>query len=98
MLSLGASLARLWFMPESEQVPPIWDAGARLVADVAEVTGLTGLFGDVLAVLWQRQGGHDPGSKPATAATPDPHRQGHRLRPVPVPGLRHQTKPGCNSP
>jgi hypothetical protein len=36
-------------------------AGARLVADVAEVTGLTGLFGDVLAVLRQRQGGHDPG-------------------------------------
>ncbi len=36
-------------------------AGAGLVADVAEVTGLTGLFGDVLAVLRQRQGGHDPG-------------------------------------
>jgi Transposase DDE domain group 1 len=36
-------------------------AGACLVADVAEVTGLTGLFGDVLAVLRQRQGGHDPG-------------------------------------
>jgi hypothetical protein len=36
-------------------------AGARLVADIAEVTGLTGLFGDVLAVLRQRQGGHDPG-------------------------------------
>jgi len=36
-------------------------AGARLVADVAEVTGLTGLFRDVLAVLPQRQGGHDPG-------------------------------------
>jgi hypothetical protein len=31
-------------------------AGARLVADVAEVTGLTALFGDVLAVLRQRQG------------------------------------------
>lgn len=36
-------------------------AGARLVADVAEVTGLTGPFCDVLAVLRQRQGGHDPG-------------------------------------
>jgi hypothetical protein len=36
-------------------------AGARLVADVAEATGLTGRFGDVLAVLRQRRGGHDPG-------------------------------------
>ncbi len=36
-------------------------AGARLLADVAEVTGLTGGFGDVLAGLRQRQSGHDPG-------------------------------------
>jgi hypothetical protein len=36
-------------------------AGARLVADVAEVTGLTSRFGDVLAVLRRRRGGHDPG-------------------------------------
>ncbi|MGI5238808.1 IS1380 family transposase [Dactylosporangium sp. CA-139066] len=36
-------------------------AGARLVADVAEVTGLTARFGEVLAVLRQRRGGHDPG-------------------------------------
>jgi DDE family transposase len=36
-------------------------AGARLLADVAEVTGLTSAYGDVLASLRQRQGGHDPG-------------------------------------
>ena len=36
-------------------------AGARLVADVAEVTGLTGGFTAALAGLRQRQGGHDPG-------------------------------------
>lgn len=36
-------------------------AGARLVADVAEVTGLTDGFTAALAGLRQRQGGHDPG-------------------------------------
>src|SRR5918994_2941282 len=36
-------------------------AGARLLADVAEVTGLTGAFSDALAGLRQRRGGHDPG-------------------------------------
>lgn len=38
-------------------------AGARLLADVAEVTGLTSACGDALASLRQRQrqGGHDPG-------------------------------------
>jgi hypothetical protein len=36
-------------------------AGARLLADVAEATGLTGQFGDALADLRQRQGGYDPG-------------------------------------
>ena len=36
-------------------------AGARLLADVADATGLTGAFGDALAGLRRRQGGHDPG-------------------------------------
>ena len=36
-------------------------AGARLLADVADATGLTGGFGEALAGLRQRQGGHDPG-------------------------------------
>jgi hypothetical protein len=36
-------------------------AGARLLADLADVTGLTVGFGDALAGLRQRQGGHDPG-------------------------------------
>lgn len=35
--------------------------GARLLADVAEATGLLGGFGDALAGLRQRQSGHDPG-------------------------------------
>ncbi len=36
-------------------------AGARLLTDVADATGLTGGFGEALAGLRQRQGGHDPG-------------------------------------
>ena len=36
-------------------------AGARLLADVADATGLTRAFGKALAGLRQRQGGHDPG-------------------------------------
>jgi Transposase DDE domain group 1 len=36
-------------------------AGTRLLADVAEATGLLGGFSDALAGLRQRQGGHDPG-------------------------------------
>jgi hypothetical protein len=36
-------------------------AGTRLLADLADVTGLTDRFGDALGVLRQRQGGHDPG-------------------------------------
>jgi hypothetical protein len=36
-------------------------AGARLLADVAEATGLTGACSDALAPLRQRRGGHDPG-------------------------------------
>jgi hypothetical protein len=36
-------------------------AGARLLADVADATGLTGGFSDALAVLRQRRSGHDPG-------------------------------------
>ncbi|SCL17317.1 Transposase DDE domain-containing protein [Micromonospora inyonensis] len=35
--------------------------GARLLADLADVTGLTSAFGEALAGLRQRQGGHDPG-------------------------------------
>jgi hypothetical protein len=36
-------------------------AGTRLLADVADATGLTGGFTDALAGLRQRRGGHDPG-------------------------------------
>jgi Transposase DDE domain group 1 len=36
-------------------------AGARLLADVADATGLTRAFGQALAGLRQRQAGHDPG-------------------------------------
>jgi hypothetical protein len=36
-------------------------AGARLLADLADVTGLTGAFSDALAGLRVRQSGHDPG-------------------------------------
>ncbi|WP_326672413.1 IS1380 family transposase [Streptomyces canus] len=36
-------------------------AGARLLADLAEVTALTSAFGDALAAGRQRTGGHDPG-------------------------------------
>ncbi len=36
-------------------------AGARLLADVADATGLTGAVGEALAGLRQRRRGHDPG-------------------------------------
>src|SRR3954451_1210164 len=36
-------------------------AGARLLTGVADATGLTGGFGEALAGVRQRQGGHDPG-------------------------------------
>lgn len=36
-------------------------AGARLLADVADATGLTSAVSEALAGLRQRQGGHDPG-------------------------------------
>ncbi|WP_341718840.1 IS1380 family transposase [Micromonospora sp. FIMYZ51] len=36
-------------------------AGARLLADLADTTGLTSAFSQALAGLRQRQGGHDPG-------------------------------------
>jgi hypothetical protein len=36
-------------------------AGMRLLADLADVTGLTAGFGGALAGLRQRDGGHDPG-------------------------------------
>ncbi|MER7421128.1 IS1380 family transposase [Micromonospora peucetia] len=36
-------------------------AGARLLADLADATGLTSAFGEALAGLRQRRGGHDPG-------------------------------------
>jgi Transposase DDE domain group 1 len=36
-------------------------AGTRLLADVAEATGLTGRFGEALGSLRRRRGGHDPG-------------------------------------
>jgi len=36
-------------------------AGARLLSDVADATGLTAAFGEALAALRQRQSGHDPG-------------------------------------
>ncbi|RLK09557.1 DDE family transposase [Micromonospora sp. M71_S20] len=36
-------------------------ADARLLADLADATGLSGAFGQALAGLRQRGGGHDPG-------------------------------------
>ncbi|GIH20675.1 hypothetical protein Raf01_88470 [Rugosimonospora africana] len=36
-------------------------AGTRLLADLADITGLAGGFGDALGPLRQRRGGHDPG-------------------------------------
>jgi len=36
-------------------------AGARLLADLAEATGLIGTFSEALAPSRQRAGGHDPG-------------------------------------
>jgi hypothetical protein len=36
-------------------------AGARLLADLADATGLTAAFGDALGPLRVRQSGHDPG-------------------------------------
>src|SRR4051812_50085999 len=36
-------------------------AGARLLADLADATGLTAAFGDALAPLRARRSGHDPG-------------------------------------
>jgi hypothetical protein len=36
-------------------------AGARLLTDLADATGMTNRFGEALAGLRQRQGGHDPG-------------------------------------
>ncbi|MEV4418313.1 IS1380 family transposase, partial [Catellatospora sp. NPDC049609] len=36
-------------------------AGTRLLADLADTTGLTSGFGDALAVAGRRSGGHDPG-------------------------------------
>lgn len=36
-------------------------AGARLLADVADATGLSGAFSDALAPLRVRRSGHDPG-------------------------------------
>jgi hypothetical protein len=43
-------------------------AGARLLADLAEVTGLTGAFSEALAPSRQRAGGHDPGRVAADLA------------------------------
>ncbi|MDH6463140.1 hypothetical protein M2302_003325 [Micromonospora sp. A200] len=35
--------------------------GTRLLTEVADVTGLTAAFGEALARLRQRRGGHEPG-------------------------------------
>jgi hypothetical protein len=43
-------------------------AGARLLADLAEATGLTGAFSDALAPSRTRRGGHDPGRVAADVA------------------------------
>jgi len=43
-------------------------AGTRLLADVADVTGLTAAFSEALAPSRQRQGGHDPGRVAADVA------------------------------
>jgi Transposase DDE domain group 1 len=36
-------------------------AGARLLVDLADATGLAAAFGEALAGSRQREGGHDPG-------------------------------------
>lgn len=36
-------------------------AGARLLTDLADATGLTGAFSDALAPMRVRRAGHDPG-------------------------------------
>ena len=41
-------------------------AGARLLADLAEATGLIGTFSEALAPSRQRAGGHDPAGSPST--------------------------------
>jgi hypothetical protein len=46
-------------------------AGTRLLADVADATGLTGEFGNALAGLRQRQSGHDPGRVAAEQPEPE---------------------------
>jgi hypothetical protein len=43
-------------------------AGARLLADLADATGLTAAFSDALAPLRIRRGGHDPGRVAADLA------------------------------
>lgn len=43
-------------------------AGARLLVDLAEVTGLTGAFSEALVSSRQRRGGHDPGQVAAHLA------------------------------
>lgn len=42
--------------------------GARLLADVAEVTGLAGRFSEALGPMRQRESGHDPGRVVADVA------------------------------
>jgi hypothetical protein len=44
-------------------------AGARLLVDLAEATGLTAAFAEALAGVRQRQGGHDPGRVAVDLAT-----------------------------
>jgi len=55
---LPQNVRRSWW-PEAGGV--VAHAGARLLADLADATGLTSVFSQALAGLRQRQRGHDPG-------------------------------------
>ena len=56
-----SGVAELMLRPGAVDTDPCLDAGARLLADVAEVTGLASGFGDALGGLRQRRPVHEPG-------------------------------------
>ena len=60
--TLGVALFALASPDQLGLIHPVGHAGARLLADVADATGLSGGFGDALAGLRRRQAGHEPRS------------------------------------
>ncbi len=58
---MKATPARPKIVVTSEGRGVVGHAGARLLADLADATGLTSRFSQALAGLRQRRGGHDPG-------------------------------------